>query len=307
MTAFRTNVENAVTSAIHDLGREVQLLDPAREPADCSRTPAPCRTIRTRPPLRRISPTDQAKYTPVNDDQTGRTDQVSFGNRGIPSLGNIGVYDSSTDPAIGGNENPYPSGYPSKPGISFLYGQDTMSRQLPEPELLRRWRGSRSGRLRQAVGGPAARRRVRGHVLLVRGRVRRAGRQGREAEPSDRLLRAEPEEGDGDPHGHLRRRLQPRRQRRHQGSDVLLGLRRRQRPAEDQRTRPSRTRSRRRPAGTTSSCWSRRATGRSRRPTSAPTVRKSRSTSSRRTPRRRRPRASRSRPPAVRRPTRAVS
>ena len=30
-----------------------------------------------------------------------------------------------------------------------------------------------------------------------------------EAEPSDRLLRAEPEEGDGHQHGDLRRRLQP--------------------------------------------------------------------------------------------------
>jgi PKD domain len=56
---------------------------------------------------------------------------VSFGNRGIPSLGNIGVYDSSTDPLVGGNENPYPSGYPSKPRISFLYGQDTMSDNFP--------------------------------------------------------------------------------------------------------------------------------------------------------------------------------
>src|SRR3954470_23773580 len=76
-------------------------------------------------------PQDQAKYTPVNDDRTGRTDQVSFGNRGIPSLGNIGVYDSSTNPAVGGNENPYPASYPNKPGISFLYGQDTMSDNFP--------------------------------------------------------------------------------------------------------------------------------------------------------------------------------
>jgi hypothetical protein len=32
---------------------------------------------------------------------------------------------------VGGNENPYPSSYPSKPGISFLYGQDTMSDNFP--------------------------------------------------------------------------------------------------------------------------------------------------------------------------------
>ena len=85
----------------------------------------------TPPALPSYLPQDQAAYTPVQDDRTGRTDQVSFGNRGIPSLGNIGVYDSSTNPAVGGNENPYPSSYPSKPSISFLYGQDTMSDNIP--------------------------------------------------------------------------------------------------------------------------------------------------------------------------------
>ena len=63
-------------------------------------------------PLPSYLPADQAKYTPVQDDRTGRTDQVSFGVRGIPSLGNIGVYDSSTDPLVGGAENPYPSPRP---------------------------------------------------------------------------------------------------------------------------------------------------------------------------------------------------
>ena len=56
---------------------------------------------------------------------------MSFGNRGIPSLGNIGVYDSSTNQAVGGSENPYPASYPSKPTISGLYGQDTMSDNFP--------------------------------------------------------------------------------------------------------------------------------------------------------------------------------
>ena len=56
---------------------------------------------------------------------------MSFGIRGIPSLGNIGVYDSSTNQAVGGAENPYPASYPSKPGISGLYGQDTMSDNFP--------------------------------------------------------------------------------------------------------------------------------------------------------------------------------
>jgi hypothetical protein len=130
VTAFRTNVTTAVTNAIHDLGEKYNYSIPVENPLMFKNTgstpdnPHPSA-------LPSYLPTDQAKYTPVNDDQTGRTDQVSFGNRGIPSLGNIGVYDSSTDPAVGGNENPYPSSYASKPAISFLYGQDTMSDNFP--------------------------------------------------------------------------------------------------------------------------------------------------------------------------------
>jgi hypothetical protein len=130
VTAFRTNVESAVTNAIHDLGEKYNYSIPVGNPMQFKNTgstpdnPNPSA-------IPSYLPEDQAKYTPVNDDQTGRTDQVSFGNRGIPSLGNIGVYDSSTNPAVGGNENPYPASYPNKPGISFLYGQDTMSDNFP--------------------------------------------------------------------------------------------------------------------------------------------------------------------------------
>src|SRR4051794_3588371 len=130
VTAFRTNVANAVTQTIHDLGEKYNYSIPVENPLMFKNTgstpdnPHPAA-------LPSYLPEDQAKYTPVNDDRTGRTDQVSFGNRGIPSLGNIGVYDSSTNPAVGGNENPYPASYPNKPGISFLYGQDTMSDNFP--------------------------------------------------------------------------------------------------------------------------------------------------------------------------------
>ena len=44
-----------------------------------------------------------------------------------PSLGDIGQYDSSTDPLVGGADNPYPQGYPSKPTLAGEYGQDTNS------------------------------------------------------------------------------------------------------------------------------------------------------------------------------------
>src|SRR5262249_31444783 len=76
-------------------------------------------------------PQDQALYTPVLDDRTGRTDQVSFGVRGIPSLGDIGQYDSSIDPLVGGADNPYPPTNPNtpqgKPTLAGEYGQDSNS------------------------------------------------------------------------------------------------------------------------------------------------------------------------------------
>jgi hypothetical protein len=76
-------------------------------------------------------PQDQALYTPVLDDRTGRTDQVSFGIRGIPSLGDIGQYDSSIDPLVGGADNPYPASYPNtpqgKPTLAGEFGQDSTS------------------------------------------------------------------------------------------------------------------------------------------------------------------------------------
>jgi hypothetical protein len=76
-------------------------------------------------------PEDQALYTPVLDDRTGRTDQVSFGIRGIPSLGDIGQYDSSIDPLVGGADNPYPASYPNtpqgQPTLAGEFGQDSTS------------------------------------------------------------------------------------------------------------------------------------------------------------------------------------
>ena len=130
VTAFRQNVESAVTATIHDLGEKYNYSIPVENPLMFKNTGS---TPDNPNPgtLPSYLPADQAKYTPVNDDRTGRTDQVSFGVRGIPSLGNIGVYDGSTDVLVGGAENPYPASYPSKPNISVLYGQDTMSDNFP--------------------------------------------------------------------------------------------------------------------------------------------------------------------------------
>jgi hypothetical protein len=71
-------------------------------------------------------PGDIPKYSPVVDDNLGRTDQVSFiRDWGIPGYGIIGSYDTSTNPQVGGNENPYPASYGSKPTLSQYAIYDT--------------------------------------------------------------------------------------------------------------------------------------------------------------------------------------
>jgi hypothetical protein len=71
-------------------------------------------------------PSDIPKYSPVVDDNTGRTDQVSFiRDWGIPGYGIIGAYDTSTNPQVGGNENPYPDSYASKPTLGQYAIYDT--------------------------------------------------------------------------------------------------------------------------------------------------------------------------------------
>jgi hypothetical protein len=124
--AFRTSAANAVTKALQDLGQKYNFSIPLENPLVFKNTGSVPDTpgIQTVPAY---LPQDQALYTPVLDDRTGRTDQVSFGVRGIPSLGDIGQYDSSTDPLVGGADNPYPAYYPSKPTLAGEYGQDSTS------------------------------------------------------------------------------------------------------------------------------------------------------------------------------------
>jgi hypothetical protein len=66
------------------------------------------------------TPADQARYSPVQDDTLGRTDQVPFVAQGIPGFGVLGAFD--TNPT----ENPYPANYASKPVINQYAGYDTM-------------------------------------------------------------------------------------------------------------------------------------------------------------------------------------
>jgi hypothetical protein len=124
--AFRASAANAVTQALQDLGQKYNFSIPLENPLvfkNAGSTP-------DNPNIQSVPaylPSDQAQYTPVLDDRTGRTDQVSFGVRGIPSLGDIGQYDSSTDPLVGGADNPYPTSYPSKPTLAGEFGQDSNS------------------------------------------------------------------------------------------------------------------------------------------------------------------------------------
>ena len=172
-----------------------------------SRTRARCRT---RPGIHSVPaylPADQAQYTPVLDDRTGRTDQVSFGVRGIPSLGDIGQYDSSTDPLVGGADNPYPSYYPSKPTLAGEFGQDSSSDYFSN---LNYWASG-------TVHGPG------GFDKPSEGLLRgvefiatwfsyaiaspQEGGAVSQAEPPGRVLRDDAEEADRADDGHLRRRL----------------------------------------------------------------------------------------------------
>jgi PKD domain-containing protein len=124
--AFRSSAANAVTQSLQNLGQKYNFSIPLENPLVFKNTGS----VPDTPGIHSVPaylPGDQALYTPVLDDRTGRTDQVSFGVRGIPSLGDIGQYDSSTDPLVGGADNPYPAGYPSKPTLAGEFGQDSTS------------------------------------------------------------------------------------------------------------------------------------------------------------------------------------
>ena len=121
---FRTALGNAVQQAFQVLGTKynysITLENPLRldQVGSTPTDPAP-QTVPA------YTPGDQKQYSPVVDDNLGRTDQVSFINRGIPGYGVVGAYDSSTNQAVGGNENPYPATYTSKPTLNQYAGYDT--------------------------------------------------------------------------------------------------------------------------------------------------------------------------------------
>ncbi|TMM37869.1 MAG: M28 family peptidase [Actinobacteria bacterium] len=123
--AFRDAVARAVSDAFAVLGQKYGFRMPLENPLRFDQVgstpvdPGP-------QSVPAYLPDDIAKFSPVVDDNTGRTDQVSFiRNWGIPGYGIIGAYDTSTNQQIGGNENPYPPGYASKPTLNQYALYDT--------------------------------------------------------------------------------------------------------------------------------------------------------------------------------------
>jgi hypothetical protein len=123
--AFRTTTANAVSEAFQVLGQKYGFSMPLENPLRLDQVGStPVNPGPQSVPA--YLPTDIAKYSPVVDDNTGRTDQVSFiRDWGIPGYGIIGAYDTSTNPQVGGNENPYPASYASKPTLSQYTLYDT--------------------------------------------------------------------------------------------------------------------------------------------------------------------------------------
>jgi hypothetical protein len=123
--AFRDAVAAAVAQAFQVLGQKYGFSMPLENPLRLDRVgstpvdPGP-RSVPA------YLPEDIPRFSPVVDDNTGRTDQVSFiRDWGIPGYGIIGAYDTSTNPQIGGNENPYPASYASKPTLGQYAIYDT--------------------------------------------------------------------------------------------------------------------------------------------------------------------------------------
>lgn len=123
--AFRAATAQAVSDAFDVLGRKYRFSMPLENPLRLDQVGStPIDPTPQSVPA--YLPSDIAKYSPVVDDNTGRTDQVSFiRDWGIPGYGIIGAYDTSTDQQIGGNENPYPTSYVDKPTLRQYAIYDT--------------------------------------------------------------------------------------------------------------------------------------------------------------------------------------
>ncbi|HZC74052.1 MAG TPA: PKD domain-containing protein [Jatrophihabitans sp.] len=123
--AFRNATADAVSEAFQVLGQKYNFSMPLENPLRLDQVgstpvdPGP-------QSVPAYLQSDIPKYSPVVDDNTGRTDQVSFiRDWGIPGYGIIGAFDTSTNQQVGGNENPYPTNYASKPTLGQYALYDT--------------------------------------------------------------------------------------------------------------------------------------------------------------------------------------
>ena len=78
------------------------------------------------------TPDDLTKFSPVVDDAPHRPGVVH--QPGHPRHGIVGAYDTSTNPVVGGNENPYLASYASKPRSASTPLRH-QRRHDPAPEL----------------------------------------------------------------------------------------------------------------------------------------------------------------------------
>jgi hypothetical protein len=125
VTAFRNATADSVSQAFQTLGQKYNFNLPLENPLrydQVGSTP-----VNPNPQsVPAYLQSDIPKYSPVVDDNTGRTDQVSFiRDWGIPGYGIIGAFDTSTNQQVGGNENPYPTSYVNKPTLSQYALYDT--------------------------------------------------------------------------------------------------------------------------------------------------------------------------------------
>ena len=123
--AFRDATADAVSEAFQVLGQKYGFSMPLENPLRLDQVGStPVNPSPVSVPAYQAS--DIPLYSPVVDDNLGRTDQVSFiRDWGIPGFGIVGSYDTSTNQAIGGNENPYPASYASKPTLGQYATYDT--------------------------------------------------------------------------------------------------------------------------------------------------------------------------------------
>ncbi|MGI8609249.1 MAG: M28 family peptidase [Candidatus Dormibacteria bacterium] len=109
---FRAALADAVSQTFATLGQKYGFQVPLENPLENGATVPAYR------------PADIAKYSPVQDDTLGRTDQVPFIAAGIPGYGIVGAYDS--------NPKDNPLGFPATPltplgasGLPQIAGYDT--------------------------------------------------------------------------------------------------------------------------------------------------------------------------------------